>query len=643
MSAIAGLYCLNHAPVDAQRVERMVDSMAHRGSDSQGIWAEGPVGLGHRMLWTTPESLCEQLPQRYQHWVITADARIDNRDALIAQLGLDRANAAKITDSDIILAAYERWGEDCPEKLIGDFAFVIWDTRQQQLFCARDLMGVKPFYYYHGRDRFVFGSEIKALFEIPEVPREVNETRIAQILSRQFDDRAATMFQQILRFPPAHCLTIAPGVFRLRRYWQFDPEYELKLGSDAEYAEAYREQLTEAVRCRMRTAFPIGSMLSGGMDSSSLACIAREQIGTTNQSTVHTFSTRFDSLPDDRRKHIDEIFYVNKVLEKGGFTPHFIDGDQLSPLGSYHEVFKYVDEAFFAPNLYYNWAWYQRANQNQVRVVLDGIDGDTTVSHGQGYLYELFKRRKYKTFLRQVRAYGKMVDQPLPKLIWHWGLQDLVPGFVWETINKVQEKRQPHWQKMAIDASFAERMKLSSCYLHQLHHGLDEVPVKTARHLHWHGLNGALLQYALEISDQVSSPHQVELRFPFCDRRLMAFCLSLPPEQKFNYGWARLIVRRGLQGILPDEIRSRATKANLGTNTKPNLLTCDQHLLERFMFQENALDGYVDRAALRRTYEQFRQDPLDEPTALTIYNATSMAMWLQQQGQNNVEMAASSR
>jgi len=165
MSAIVGLYRRNGQPADRADLERMAESLAHRGPDAAGLWNNGPVGLGHRMLWTTPESLHEQLPlvNKSEDVVITADARIDNRDELIAALGLSEWPHGEISDSGLILCAYEQWGEGSPKRLLGDFAFAIWDGRSQTLFCTRDHFGVKPFYYHQSAQVFVFASEIKAL------------------------------------------------------------------------------------------------------------------------------------------------------------------------------------------------------------------------------------------------------------------------------------------------------------------------------------------------------------------------------------------------------------------------------------------------------------------------------------------------
>lgn len=629
MSAIVGLYSLNQAPIEVQSLSAMIDSLKHRGKDGGGIWVEGSIGLGSRLLWTTPESLIEHLPRRQESWVITADARIDNRTELIEQLGLDRREPGKITDSDLILFAYAKWGEDCPEKLIGDFAFAIWDARYQKLFCARDPMGIKPFVYYHSPNLFAFASEIKALFQVPTIPKIVNELRIAQLMMRLLEDPEITAYENILRLPAAHCLTVAQGKFTLRQYWQLDRDTELKLSSDYEYAEAYREQLTEAVRCRMRSAFPIGSMLSGGLDSSSIACMARTLLGETQHKTLHTFSTSFDHLPEDQRKLIDERFYVEKVLEQGDFTPHFIEGDRLNPLGHAEEMFWHIDEPFFAPNLYYNWAWYDRAKSNHVRIVMDGIDGDSTVSHGQPYLIELLDRGRLKQFAKEIRAYARVTNYPIPLLAWDWGFKGKIPRWLYSGWAMLQEAQSPLWKKSGLQPRFAQQLKLSTYVQKVLRSQYNLPEMTTARHAHCYSLQSGLLQYALELADRSAAAFDVELRYPFCDRRLMQFCVSLPPEQKFRQGITRLIARRGTQGILPDEIRQRLSKANLGANTKPRLLQEERSRIEKYVLNPHSVIApYLQADFLAQAYQQYNQDPLNEQAALQIYAATNLGIWL---------------
>ena len=250
MSGIVGTYRLDGEPIDPDNLKQMTDILAHRGPDGSDVWISESVGLGHRMLWTTPESLLEKLPfaDESEQFVITSHARIDNREELISKLNLNKYPTEKITDSQLILEAYKKWDEECPEYLLGDFAFVIWDKRKKILFCARDHFGVKPFYYYYQANNFfAFGSEIKALLCLPQVPEKLNEVRIGDFLALMMEDKTITTYKDILRLPPAHSMVVSQSGINLRCYWELDPNREIKMDSDEAYAEEFRKIFTEAV------------------------------------------------------------------------------------------------------------------------------------------------------------------------------------------------------------------------------------------------------------------------------------------------------------------------------------------------------------------------------------------------------------
>jgi asparagine synthase (glutamine-hydrolysing) len=360
MSAIFGVYNLDGKAVASQLLERMSGVLAHRGSDDAGVWNDGAVGLGHRMLWTTPESLHEKLPLKSNESavVVTCDVRLDNRDELIAELSLSSKPADEIADGEIILKAYERWGEDCPAKLIGDFAFVVWDERRRQLFCARDHFGVKPFNYFASEKCFAFASEAKALFQIEAVSRGLDEGMIADYFIGNFENKTKTFYQKILRLPPAHSLTIrVDGEPRLQCYYRLDPHLEAPMRSNDEYAEGLREIFNEAVRCRMRRTKSLGTKLSGGLDSSSIACVARDLLREQGgDDSLPTFS-----LVYDRNKKCDEREYINCVLSQGGFEPHFISGEeQTSPLSNLKTICWHADRPAIAPGGSSAWKLRQR-------------------------------------------------------------------------------------------------------------------------------------------------------------------------------------------------------------------------------------------------------------------------------------------
>ncbi len=298
MSGIAGIFFKNGAEVAQADLAGMAASLRHRGPDGTLIWRQGEIGLLNCALHTTPESLLERMPASNpsQTAIITADARIDNRAELLESLGFEEAHST-VTDSDLICAAYEAWGEKCANKLIGDFVFAIWDCKRRCLFCARDPMGVKALYYYDSPRIFAFASEIKSLLCLRDVPRELNEVRVADYLVNLFEDREITFYKGIKRIPAASTLLVTSGGTKCARFWSLDPQREIRLRSDEEYAEAFLDLFTQCVRSRLRSAFPIASTLSGGVDSSAIACLSGKLLGMKGK-TLHTVSAIFPGVPE---------------------------------------------------------------------------------------------------------------------------------------------------------------------------------------------------------------------------------------------------------------------------------------------------------------------------------------------------------
>ena len=276
MSSITGILYRDRRLINQETILKMNNSLSHRGPDGSAFWNIGSVAIGHQMLYTTKESLHEILPfyDDKTDLAITADARIDNRHDLAIEL--DIVDDENISDSYFILKSYEKWGELCPKHLLGDFAFAIWDNNENKLFCARDHMGVKPFYYYLNENIFIFSTEIKALFTLSEVPKELNEKKLALYLNRDILDKELTFYKDIKSLPGAHKLIITSENFVNEIYWKLDPNFNLKMDTEEDYANAFRELFAEAVKCRLRSHYPIGFELSGGLDSSSIVCMAKK-------------------------------------------------------------------------------------------------------------------------------------------------------------------------------------------------------------------------------------------------------------------------------------------------------------------------------------------------------------------------------
>ncbi|MEO0013948.1 MAG: hypothetical protein RLZZ535_2337 [Cyanobacteriota bacterium] len=620
MSGIFGVYYFDDHSAKPEVLQQMSDTLAHRGSDGADIWYQDNVGLGHRLLWTTPESLLEKQPlaDDYGNSVITADARIDNRDELISRLDLKDLDSEKITDSKLILKAYYKWSENCPQELLGDFAFAIWDRRKQQLFCARDPMGIKPFYYYHSAKVFAFASEIKALWCLTEIPRKVNELKIAYQLAMFCEDQEATYYQNIFRLSSAHFLVVKPNrEFKKQRYWSLDINHRLKLKSHQEYIEAFQEIFFESVKCRLRSAFPVGSTLSGGLDSSSIACTANQLLQKSTGRQLHTFSAIFPSLPAADLRQIDERHYMRQVQSLAGIQAHNVRADLLNPLLNY---LWQEEEPVLSFNLYIHDGLYECANKNGVRVFLDGVDGDTTISHGWRYLTTLAYQLRWRRLWQEINAVRKNAHLSRKLILKEYCIKPFL-NEPWEYI----KQRFTPLEHDLVNPTLAKKVNLDE----QIRNLSDERLFLTAKQQHWDGMSSSLYPFVMEMTDKAMSRWSLEARYPFFDRRLMEFCLAIPLEQKFRQGYPRAILRHGMDGILPRDIQWRFGKSLLGSNFSHRLLEKEKVTFKNVLDQHQLLESYVNMSALQGAYDRFVNGNQPKPgDDLNVFNAALLSLWL---------------
>jgi len=624
MSGFVGQYRLDDQPVDKSGLEKMTVSLAHRGMDASGLWSTGSIGLGHRMGWTTPESLREYLPfhDAARELAISADARLDNRSELLRALELDDC---AIPDSALILLAYDRWEESCPERLLGDFAFVIWDGRRRRLFCARDHFGVKPFFYHHQADRlFACASEIKALLCLQEIPRRLNEQRVADYLLTELDDKTITFHKDILRLPPGHRMIVDRHRISVEAFWALDPERTIRFKRDEEYAENLRELFTDAVRVRMRSAFPAGTLLSGGLDSSSITCVARMLNEEGQVGPLPTFSAVFDNMPCDERSFIQAV--VDHGMP-GQIHAHFVQADQLSPMTDFEAMFWHQDEPFFAPNLYMHWGLYGLAAKRGVRVLLDGLEGDVTISHGEDRLTELTRSLQWGTLAREINA---IAHQPGT----HW--VKAVRSFVLSAVIPQPARRLARVLRGSCNGA-AGMLSLLRPEFSRRSGVKDRIRAMRAiqgdrthanKGEHFRRLTHGVIPLLHEVADLAASAFRIEPRYPFADRRLAEYCLAVPPSQKRAQGWDRVILRRAMAGMLPETIRWRKGKSDLSPNFAKQLLARDWSLLDEIILRfPDVISPYVQVGPLQQKYQHYRTSP-NALDALTLWKAVSLGLWL---------------
>jgi asparagine synthase (glutamine-hydrolysing) len=613
MSAICGIYYPGGGTVSRVRLDDMVQSMKHRGPDRSSTFIQDNIGLGHAMLCTTPESLKENQPYTERKTTIVADARIDNRAELLEKLCLPET----ATDSRIILNAYRNWNERCPEELLGDFAFAIWDERVGRVFCARDHMGVRPFYYYCSGEVFAFASEIKALLQLPEVPRVLNEEMVANYLATVLDDRVMTFYKDIKRLPAAHSLMF-PG--DPNRYWRLDPTRRIRCSSDQEYAVEFLKVFNEAVRCRTRCVFPVGSTLSGGLDSSSVCCLASLTLSKQGRH-LDTFSAVFPDAPK-----CDETPYIKEVLSRGNMNLHFIRADRLSPLGEIDEIFDEVDQPFWIPNLFWNREVCRSASQAGIRVLLDGFDGDTVISHGLFLLEEKFKSFCWRSLLDEMNGLKLTFKIPTRQLIWTRCIAPMAPYWFVRIWKMLRKRTAYDYSRVYFSPDFAKRIELKSKL------EIEDERLRMPRNYMLEALEDGFLQYLLEAADHIAGAFSVECSHPFFDKRVVEFSLALPSDQRLRHGYSRWIMREALKGILPERIRMRGGKANLSSNFDQRLLSVDCEILRSLASGDHhVVWKYANILEFRKMFDRIESDP-SKSDPMPLWAVANLALWLSRFG-----------
>jgi len=608
MSAITGIFYRDGRKVDPELIKKMNDRLSHRGPDGSDTWCEGSVALGHQMLWTTPESLHEKLPFEESGLVITADARIDNRKELSEELGIE--DKEDISDSYFILKSYEKWGEKCPEHLLGDFAFAIWDKNEEKLFCARDHMGVKPFYYYLDDEMFVFGTEIKALFCVPGVPRELNERKVALYLMKDISDKKFTFYEDIRSLPSAHSIMLEQQEIITKQYWKLNPELQIKMDSEEDYAKAFYEIFYEAVKCRLRSHFPIGSELSGGLDSSSVVCMVKKILSENkgiNLKTINTFSRVFDEIPES-----DERYYIKKVINMDGINSYFINVDNISPLENIDTILWHQDQPFYTPHMTKQIKTYQKINKEGIRILLSGEGGDQTVSHGNNYLRELATTLQWKKLFKEINRRSHNFNESKHKILFQKVIFPLIPYYLKIKIFSGKGT------DLIINKNLFKNLKIDRANYNS---NLDQLNRINSKEHHYYTINSAYYDITLGIIDRSVAAFDIDIRYPFYDKRLIEFCYALPTEMKLKSGWSRYILRIAMENVLPTEIQWRSHKTDLSPSYKRNLLLFE-NALEEINDDSNLIEDYVDLDKLHDIFKKYKfrdEDPFGIWLVILLY------------------------
>jgi len=619
MSGICGIFNLDGAPIDPNALHRMAEAMAHRGPDGIRYWIGGNVGFAHLALNTTPESVHEQQPMSNPAatcW-ITADATIYNRDELIHALVAKGMILDNPTDTALLIASYEVWGVKSLKRLVGDFAFSLWDAGRQALFCARDPMGVRPFFYHFDGQCLVWASEIQPVLEGAHLACHVNDLMVAYFL---VDGRAGeweqTFYQGVNRLPHGQLLVVTAEGLQKEKYFDFDPDLEIHYACDKEYVEHFLELFTEAVRARLRSHYAVGVSLSGGLDSASIACMAAQLCSAHRglAPALESFSCRFREI-----KEADERKYLHAVVEKCSLKPNYVDADGLWFFRDRANAYVAQEEPDAAAMTFPCHTMLRQAAGHGVHVMLSGHGGDHVLLGSPYHLPELLRDVELQRLARELRYY-RLAGLTFGRIAFEAVVLPLIPGQIRTLIHRLRRK-------------YARRCWISPRLVQLIGDHADNEPDRrrqrfrsvACRHV-YETITSASFAKHSEWFDRAARPFAIEWRFPYLDTRLVQFLIAIPPIQKFRDGITKLILRRAMDGILPELVRRRTGWATFGDLIRRG------HQNERLTIEKLLTNprigtlGYVDADTLK---SEWRRSLGQESTvAGNLHRAVVLERWL---------------
>lgn len=513
------------------------------------------ISLGQKTYYNTSGSFTEQLPLHHAAGLtIIGDIRLDNRPELFQQLSIAVHQQASIGDAQLILAAYQKWGEQCPEYLLGDFAFAIWDDNRQTLFCVTDHFGNRSLFYFFDGKKFVFSSTPNAIVAVKGVPVIVNQNKLAAMVFKLSKHLIwqESWFEQIFLAPAATVISVDKNGMRQRKYWTPEPGKELSFKNDEEFAEAFQEVMFRAVGDRLRSHYPVTALLSGGLDSSAVTAVAAKVLEKQNK-PLQVLSA---VLPDPNDRVLkDEREYIDLFRSFPNINIHYI----TAPDRGFFSGLEALQTTIYAPNLisrhYLYTAFAEKAQELGSRTILDGGGGELSLTfHGNGSYAELFLQLHWFRLWHELKSQHKLGGQaPWPALR-SQVLAPILPDLAWKTLRKGEtglHKTRDNSIQPAFIETLRKRVETRS-------RELDDLSLRLYPNHRRNQLN--LIRTKQSKAQGLADLGPVEVRLPLMDKRLIEFCLALPLHYKVRDGYKRYTMRAGLGNILPQEVRWRTTK-----------------------------------------------------------------------------------
>ena len=656
MCGIVGIVGLTR-PVDVAALQSMNDRQLHRGPDGEGYllgWPNGggdgfrhaflphtnrwdagapvTVGLGHRrlaILDLSDRGLQPLTVGGSDVWIVF-NGEIYNHQELRAELETLGYRFTTRTDTEVLLQAYRRWGEDCLGRLDGMFAFAIWDGQQGRLFCARDRLGIKPFYYATPPGAFIFASEIKALLAYPGLDsRPDDEAVVGFLVHANCDYGERTLLASVKALAPAHTLTLdaATGRFAPRAYWRLAPEAQ-NGKRDAARIDGLRELLLATTRRHLISDVPVGSCLSGGLDSSTVVSLIgkiwREQPDAARAlgDTFNTFTACYE------QREVDEREYALAVARSVGAKSHLVFPAPEDFLETFERMAWHQDLPFGEPTYYAQWRVMRAAKEVGVKVLLDGQGGDEVfggyAKFRYAYIASLLRSGRWASLMKEVGATLLQGDRYVLNIRKGYRYLPRQLRRLLGVDSLLRTALRADWSRAVAD----ESTPATRWWRYASRNGTGDSPATTVQRMQMDDILLDTLPFLLRHEDRSSMAFSLEARVPLLDHHVVEYGVSLPDDLKIRGGWSKFAMRRALAGIMPDVVRDRKTKLGFAVPYRAWLTRDLRPRMTALLEDTLRSEKYVDGRVLRRWYRAPEAAAATIESHLGLFRVLSLEMWM---------------
>lgn len=587
-------------------------AMARWGPDGVTLTYGTGAMLGLARLDVTPESVHEPPPGRDEDsgLLVTAAARLDNREELCDGLGIPSPERETVADGTLVRLACRRWGEEAPNHLLGDWAFACWDERTRTLVLSRDQLGNTGLYYHYSPPRFAFASDPQGLFALDWVERRIHEPKIASYLAIfPFAREEESPWRDVLRLLPGSSLAVSPEKTLVRRYWEWTASAPVEGKRDEEYVEGFLERFRSSVTSRLRSRFPVGVLLSAGLDSGAVTALAAEALAAQGRSL-----TAFTSVPLFSASHLvpgglaDEWPLARAVARRDGVAEHLaVDAATVTPLaGIQQAVAIHHAPQHAAANEYWIMAVHNAARERGIGVMLTGQlgNGGVSWSGGRDRILCLFAAGRWDEGRRAMALWKRWHGRSWIGAMAHCLVKPILRPYR-ELARRCSRSSSPPWSEVAaIHPTFAARLGLEEALKAAgpgwLSHRMIDPSLERRLTLFRNGTMVGPIWHA------TGAAFGMEVRDPTADLRLLEYCLSVPDEQDVFEGGQRMLIRRAMEGILPGEVQwglvrgKQAADVAYRLRSHPEEMEAALARLER----NGEVASYLDLPLMRRVWHE---------------------------------------